>query len=164
MAELISGKIAAIESNYGVVINRGSKDGVKKGMTFVIEDPKGRQIVDPDDPNDTLGYLPVEKIKVKVFDVQPRLCRAETFDRVHSETAYEAIARELLADYQQIRNRPSLPTNLTAFANPFGTEREAQAKLQQALSLLQKSAAESGSEQRQAVVEVNVGDIARQVN
>lgn len=159
MAEQISGKVAAIENNYGVVINRGSKDNVKKGMVFVIEDPKGQEIRDPDNPDDVLGHLPVEKIKVKVFDVQERLCRAETFNRARSpESPYETAARQLLDDYQR-----QSALDFTKMFRPAGSPLDPDGKLRQALQLLQLGAATRTANERPAVVEVNVGDVAREV-
>ncbi|GJO06491.1 hypothetical protein [Mycobacterium marinum] len=158
MAEPIVGKVAAIESDYSVVINRGANDNVKKGMIFAIEDPKGREIRDPDS-DELLGHLPVGKIKVKVFDVQDRFCRAETFNRVKAETAYEVAARELLNEYRHKRTF----RDIASFAYP-NLPGEADAKLRQALQLLQLSAAERSAAERPAVVEVNVGDVARQAS
>jgi hypothetical protein len=159
MASPITGKVAAIEDNYSVVINRGSVHNVKKGMIFVIEDPKGKEIVDPDDPEEILGHLPVEKIKVKVSAVLEKLCRAETFVRVKPESAYETAARELLNEYRMLRNFPA-PHQM---GYPFRTPPEAEAKLQQALRFLQMGGADRATDERPAVVEVNIGDIARQV-
>ncbi|WP_142270985.1 hypothetical protein [Mycobacterium sp. AT1] len=158
MSDPITGKVAAIENNYSVVINRGSNDQVKKGMTFVIEDPKGKEIRDPDNTDEILGYLPVEKIKVKVFDVQEKLCRAETFVRVRPETPYEAAARELLEEYRaESRLDMPRPSYLTFLGG--GSD----AKLRQALELLRVGAASRTGDKRPAVVEVNVGDTARQI-
>lgn len=156
MTELITGKVAAIENNYRVVINRGSDHNVKKEMVFAIEDPKGKEIPDPDNPDDIIGYLPVEKIRVRVFDVQEKLCRAETFVRVKPESPYESVARELLDEY-----RRSTRFDISRLGLPLGTDPNA--KLQQALHMLQLSAATRSADERPAVVEVNVGDIARQV-
>lgn len=161
MADPIIGKVAAIENNYSVVINRGSNHNVKNGMIFTIEDPRGKEIPDPDEPEEIIGYLPVEKIKVKVFDVQERLCRAETYNLAkpaRPETAYEAAARELLADY-----RRSSVFDISRMVYP-ALPGEADAKLQQALHMLQLSAATRSADERPAVVEVNVGDVARQVS
>lgn len=160
MTEPIMGKVAAIENNYSVVINRGANHSVKKGMIFVIEDPKGKEVPDPDNPDDIIGYLPVEKIKVKVFDVQEKLCRAETFNRARPpETAYESAARELLDEY-----RRSTRFDISRMAGlPVYPGSNPDAKLQQALHLLQLNAAARSSDERPAVVEVNIGDIARQV-
>lgn len=159
MPDPITGKVAAIENNYSVVINRGSKDHVKKGMIFVIEDPEGQEIRDPDN-DELLGHLPVEKIKVRVFDVQEKFCRAETFIRVKPETPYEAAARELIAEYRSKRAFP----DITSMAYPFRTPPDAEAKLQQALRLLQIGAADRSADERPAVVEVNVGDVAREAS
>jgi hypothetical protein len=159
MSDPITGKVAAIENNYSVVINRGATHHVKKGMVFVIEDPQGKEVRDPDNPDEILDYLPVEKIKVKVFEVREKICRAETYIRVKPETPYETAARELMSEYRNLRDFPSI----NQMGYPFRSSPEAQAKLQQALHFLQMGAVERSSDERPAVVEVNVGDIARQI-
>lgn len=155
MTTSIIGKVAALEDNYRVVINRGSEHGVKEGMIFVIEDPKGKEVRDPD-TDEFLTYLPIEKIKVKVFDVQKNFCRAETFIRVRPESAYETAARELIQEYKQ---RSIFDISRIAYT---GSPIDRDAKLQQALNLLHLAAADRSHDERPAVVEVNVGDNARQ--
>ncbi|WP_149448469.1 hypothetical protein [Mycolicibacterium sp. P9-22] len=157
MSTAIVGKVAALEDNYRVVINRGAEHGVKGGMIFVIEDPEGKEVRDPDS-NEFLTYLPIEKIKVKVFEVKEKFCRAETFIRVKPESAYEAAARELIKEYKQ---RSIFDIGRMAYP---GSNIDRDAKLQQALHLLQLGAADRSDDERPAVVEVNVGDTARQAN
>jgi len=61
----IAGKVAAIVGPRGVIINRGSKDGVEKGMMFkvmlILPD-----IVDPDDPSNRLAGVGFEKGRIEV--------------------------------------------------------------------------------------------------
>ena len=75
---------------------------------------------------------------------------------VKPESAYEAAARELLNEYRQRSG-----FDITRMAYPsFG---DPNAKLQQALDTLRLSAGTRSADERPAVVEVNVGDIARLV-
>ena len=158
MTEPIVGKVAAIENNFNLVINRGSNHGVKSGMIFVIEDPQGKEIRDPED-DEFLGYIPVEKINVKIFDVQEKFSRATTFVRVLGHSTYEEAARQLLAEYR------TRPFNVGDYAyNPFRID-DSRMKLEAALEMLRLNAqrAEQNPNELPTVVEVNVGDIARQL-
>jgi hypothetical protein len=157
MTEPIVGKVAAIENNFNLVINRGSNHGVKPGMIFVIEDPQGKEIRDPEN-DEFLGYIPVEKIRVKVFEVQEKFSRAATFVRVLGYSTYEEAARQLLAEYR------ARPFNVGEYMNnPFRLD-DSRMKLEAALELLRLNAqrADQNPDEPPTVVEVNVGDIARQ--
>ena len=66
--EQIKGKIAAIVSSSGVVINRGKKDAVIEGMVFLVELVLPT-IVDPDDPENKLEGLSFEKGRLQVTTV-----------------------------------------------------------------------------------------------
>ncbi|WP_156771899.1 hypothetical protein [Mycobacterium sp. 1245805.9] len=157
MTEPIVGKVAAIENNFNLVINRGSNHGVKSGMIFAIEDPQGKEIRDPES-DELLGYVPTEKIKVKVFEVQEKLSRATTFVRVLGYSTYEDAARQLLAEYR------SRPVNIADHLyNPFRVD-DSRMKLEAALELLRLNAQrpEQKVNELPTVVEVNIGDVARQ--
>lgn len=75
MAE-IEGKIAKIVDEYTVILNVGSKDGVKEGMTFVIFD-QGDEVMDPD-TGESLGQWEIVKGRVMVSHVQERISTAST--------------------------------------------------------------------------------------
>ena len=66
--EPISGKIADIVTKRNAVINRGSQDGVEKGMRFRVLLSVGT-ITDPDDPDRKLGGLTFTKANIKVTAV-----------------------------------------------------------------------------------------------
>ncbi len=72
----IEGKIAAILDATTVVINRGSQDGVRKGLPFYVYTELGPF----DDPNtgDSLGTITQMWGKVVVSQVADRLCLART--------------------------------------------------------------------------------------
>ena len=75
MAE-IEGKIAKIVDEYTVILNVGSADGVKEGVTFVIFD-QGDEVMDPD-TGESLGRWEIVKGRVMVSYVQERISTAST--------------------------------------------------------------------------------------
>ena len=74
----ITGQVALVEDDHTLVINRGADAGVLPGMIFVVLSGTGRVITDPESGR-FLGRLNAEKLRVKVFDVQPLYARAQTF-------------------------------------------------------------------------------------
>lgn len=76
--ELIKGKVAAIKSNYAIIINKGSDDGVEEDMRFVIYE-EGEEIHDPD-TRESLGKLEYIKAKVKVKLPNEKYSWAETYE------------------------------------------------------------------------------------
>ncbi|MBU9765352.1 hypothetical protein FR943_16045 [Mycobacterium sp. TNTM28] len=76
----LSGQVALIEDDYTLVINRGAEAGVTPGMVFAVLSESGQVITDPESGRE-LGRLTREKLRVRVFDVQPLFSRAHTFAR-----------------------------------------------------------------------------------
>lgn len=76
----LSGQVALIEDDYTLVINRGAEAGVTPGMIFAVQSEADQVITDPESGRE-LGRLTREKLRVKVFDVQPLFSRAHTFAR-----------------------------------------------------------------------------------
>lgn len=76
----LSGQVALIEDDYTLVINRGAEAGVTPGMIFAVQSESDQVIIDPESGRE-LGRLTREKLRVKVFDVQPLFSRAHTFAR-----------------------------------------------------------------------------------
>lgn len=74
--EQIEGKIAAILDRTTIVINRGSLDGVSRGLVFYIYTELG-PFADPDTGED-LGTIPQVWGRVLVSNVADRLCLAST--------------------------------------------------------------------------------------
>lgn len=74
----ITGQVAAVEDEHTLIINRGADAGVMPGMIFVVLSDAGRVITDPESGR-FLGRLNTEKLRVRVFDVQPLFARAQTF-------------------------------------------------------------------------------------
>lgn len=77
-ADALSGRVAFIEDDYTLVINRGADAGVVPGMVFAVSSTTGPMVTDPETGRE-LGRLPREKLRVRVFDVQPLFARAYTF-------------------------------------------------------------------------------------
>ena len=76
----LSGQVALIEDDYTLVINRGAQAGVVPGMIFAVQSESDQIITDPESGRE-LGRLTREKLRVRVFDVQPLVSRAHTFAR-----------------------------------------------------------------------------------
>ena len=81
--QAVAGQVALVEDDYTLVINRGSEAGVVAGMVFAVQSGDGDVITDPESGRQ-LGRLSREKLRVRVFDVQPLFARAHTF----VDTAY----------------------------------------------------------------------------
>ena len=81
----ITGQVALVEDDYTLVINRGSEAGVRPGMIFAVHSTAGPVITDPESGRE-LGRLSREKVRVRVFDVQPLFARAHTF--VETDNVY----------------------------------------------------------------------------
>ncbi|MHA3021304.1 hypothetical protein ACXPWS_13730 [Mycobacterium sp. BMJ-28] len=78
--ERLRGRVALVEDDYTLVINRGAQAGVTPGMVFAVHAESGQVITDPESGRE-LGRLAREKLRVRVFDVQPLFARAHTFAR-----------------------------------------------------------------------------------
>jgi hypothetical protein len=76
--EPIVGVVAKVLTARELVINRGSKHGVKVGMKFDVLDPKGENISDPE-TGETLGSIDRPKVAVEVTRVEEQLAVARTF-------------------------------------------------------------------------------------
>lgn len=77
---IVSGQVALIEDDYTLIINRGSQAGVTPGMVFAVHSDSDQMITDPESGRE-LGRLTREKLRVRVFDVQPLFARAHTVAR-----------------------------------------------------------------------------------
>ncbi|MFD3038342.1 hypothetical protein [Mycolicibacterium senegalense] len=80
MNDRLTGQVALIEDDYTLVINRGAEAGVVPGMVFAVLSESNQVITDPESGRE-LGRLTREKLRVRVFDVQPLFSRAHTFAR-----------------------------------------------------------------------------------
>ncbi|BBY28567.1 hypothetical protein [Mycolicibacterium sediminis] len=76
--QVVTGQVALVEDDYTLVVNRGTESGVVPGMIFAVRSGSGPVITDPESGRE-LGRLSREKLRVRVFDVQPLFARAHTF-------------------------------------------------------------------------------------
>lgn len=76
----IRGRVARILNSREVVLNIGSANGVSLGMVFDILDPKAEDIKDPD-THDIIGSLYRPKVRIKVIELQEKLCLATTYKK-----------------------------------------------------------------------------------
>ena len=74
----IKGKVAAILNERELVVNVGSNHGVQEGMKFKVME-LDRQIIDPDS-HEILGEFNREKIRVKIFEVNPKYSVGSTYE------------------------------------------------------------------------------------
>ncbi|WP_292372506.1 hypothetical protein [Methanosarcina sp. UBA411] len=75
----IEGKIAdvfIIDNQHSIVLNKGSEDGIKENMRFMIYE-KGKQILDPDSKV-SLGFFEYAKGKVKITQVSQKYSIAKS--------------------------------------------------------------------------------------
>ncbi len=77
-AEKIRGKVAALLNSREVAINRGSEDGVVKGMKFAVLDPATQDIRDPDSGS-SIGAVFRPKVILKVAMVESGVSVLHTF-------------------------------------------------------------------------------------
>lgn len=71
-------KVAAIIDNRRLVLSAGSESGVAVGDKYQIYAAEGKEIKDPDSGM-VLGRLEIEKLPVKVVQVQEAFAVAETY-------------------------------------------------------------------------------------
>jgi hypothetical protein len=93
--DLIKGKVAAIKSDYAVVINKGYKDGIEENMRFIIYED-GEEIFDPDS-QESLGKLEYIKAKVIVKHPGEKISLAETYEGKMIPGAATAISSSVAA-------------------------------------------------------------------
>ncbi len=78
----MKGKIIRILNHEEVLLNVGTKDGVKEGMNFVIISI-GEQVIDPA-TREKLGAIETIKGKITITLTQERFSRARTLITEHS--------------------------------------------------------------------------------
>lgn len=81
---MIKTSVARIFGPRNVALSAGKIDGVKEGMVFVIYS-LGDPIFDPV-TGEPLGELELVKGRVKVVNVQEKVCQATTLSRTVTET------------------------------------------------------------------------------
>jgi hypothetical protein len=74
----IKGKVADLIDNRTLIINKGSKAGVKDGMIFMVYDATGKTVIDPETGSE-LGKIKLPKIEVKVTHADDKYSIAETY-------------------------------------------------------------------------------------
>ena len=104
----INGKIVSIVTDRNVFINRGTQDGVTKGMRFAVHLTFGT-IEDPDDPANILEGVVFTKAKLEVTTVYDRMsyCAIDATRRGPSLVLnFRALVGE--AEYPETADKPSL--------------------------------------------------------
>jgi len=78
---VIEGKVAQILNERELVINIGTKSGVKKGTRFIVLAESPLEIRDPDS-KEPLGVLDREKVRVEASDVAENFSVCQTYETV----------------------------------------------------------------------------------
>lgn len=109
MTQPIEGKIVRILDQYSIVINKGSRDGVKEGMTFVIFIPTADEVEDPY-TKEALGRLEVVKDYVVASHVQDRIttCVSKKKDMGSSQetgASGQTLSAAMIAECMGTHNR-----------------------------------------------------------
>jgi hypothetical protein len=81
MVKRIEGQVAGILNERELAINRGGKHGVEPDMRFMVLEPEGVPITDPE-TGEQLGLETPIKIRVKVFRVEDDYSLARTYERL----------------------------------------------------------------------------------
>ncbi|WP_144419577.1 hypothetical protein [Rhodococcus sp. ARP2] len=71
--------MAGVEDEYTILINKGTRDGVKLGTLFTVESSANGKPVEDPDTGEVIGYRPSETLDVRVREVYEKYCVAETF-------------------------------------------------------------------------------------
>jgi proteasome assembly chaperone (PAC2) family protein len=79
-------KVVHVLSEYRIVINKGSSNGIHLGQRFLLYTLSEKEIIDPDS-GESLGFLEIAKGTGKVVHVQERMCTIES-DRVSTQRRY----------------------------------------------------------------------------
>lgn len=92
MAARITGKVARVNSDRELIVNRGSEHGVTEGMLFRVKGTE-LEVKDPD-TGDVIGSVSKVKVVVRVEEVDEKFSIARTFRtrRVNVGGAYEGLS------------------------------------------------------------------------
>jgi myosin-crossreactive antigen len=101
-------KVIKIVDEYKIAINKGSIDGVNKNNKFIIF-KKGEELFDPD-TEESLGFLEIPKLKMKVFNIQEKMTLLES-----DETIIET-DRKIKKTIKQYTDKYSNPYGLLSFS------------------------------------------------
>lgn len=74
----LESQVARVNSRTQLVLNVGREHGIKPGDIFRIMSEDGIPINDPGS-GEQIGLIPVEKARVRVQAVYPKICVAETY-------------------------------------------------------------------------------------
>lgn len=114
MTQPIEGKIVKILDQYSILINKGSRDGVKEGMSFVIFTLTADEVEDPS-TKEALGRLEVVKGYVVALHVQDRIttCVAKKKDKGNGQetgASGQTLSAAMIAECMATRSEGDIAT------------------------------------------------------
>lgn len=117
-------KVAKVRDEYCLVLNKGSKNGLKVGQRFLIYSI-GEEIFDPD-TKESLGQLEIVKGTGKVTHLQPTMATiqsdmktslSKTITRIKKKGPYGLSSFAGILGTDEVIEE-NLPTETVAFENP----------------------------------------------
>lgn len=111
----IEGKVASVLNRRELVINRGSKQGVTRGMQFEIIEAIA-EFLDPD-TRDSLGGIERTKLRVRISDVQTLFSIARTYEtyRVNESQSGFTLGSRVITKIKTISTTSSADFSDTAY-------------------------------------------------
>lgn len=73
-------KVIKLVDELKLAINKGSEDSINKNDIFMIFE-QGEELFDPDS-KESLGFLEIPKLKMKVFNVQTKITLLESVETI----------------------------------------------------------------------------------
>jgi hypothetical protein len=137
----IEGKVIKIIDTYKLAINKGKKDGIKENDRFIILE-KGEELLDPD-TNESLGYLEIPKLKMKVIHIQEKISILES-DEI--DISFEEKIKKIRKNSENIMR--------ISFLYPFSEPKE-----EEIIEKIPHRKLISINERK-----IKIGDIARKIN
>lgn len=112
-------KVIKIVDEYKIAINKGSTDGVNKNDKFIIF-KKGEELFDPD-TNESLGFLEIPKLKMKVYNIQEKITLLESDETIiETDRKIKRTIKRIdkISQYNSlIKNALTVMGNLNNFGN-----------------------------------------------
>lgn len=82
-------KVVKILDEYNLIINAGTKHGIKQNDEFQILDKKGSEVIDPD-TQEVIGQLDLIKATVNVTELQEKMCICSSKHTVKINSPFSA--------------------------------------------------------------------------
>lgn len=96
MENLLKGRVVEVINDCKIVIDKGSRDGVKENQLFLIY-KFGKEIFDPE-TNESLGVLEIICGEGKTIHIQERITTLVTANVEHTKITTKRISKNMFGD------------------------------------------------------------------